>query len=107
MLHIKSHVTEWQFLVFTKDVKGLGIIRNRLCYNLSGISRNDYSIPELLDLILDVVYINIAHNDDTLVIWAIPLLVIIAQCLIRELIYNLHQTDWQTLTILRVRIELW
>lgn len=47
--------------------------------NLGGIGERLDAREELLDLVLDMVDIYITHDDDCLIVWAIPLAVVSTQ----------------------------
>ena len=100
MLHTETNLTVRHLLILTKHVDSVLGVWHSLFYNLCSICRNSSVSPKLLNLILCVVYINITNNDDTLVVWTIPLLIVVAEVLIRELVNNAHQTNWHTMTIL-------
>ena len=53
-----------------------------------------------------MVHIDITHYDDSLIIRTIPFLIVGTQCLGLEAVDDRHQTDGQTLAILRTRIGL-
>ena len=100
MLHTETNLAVRHLLVLTKHVDSILSVWHSLFNYLCSIGRNSRISPKLLNLVLCVVHIDITNNDDTLIIWTIPLLIIIAEVLIRELINNAHQTDWHTMTIL-------
>ena len=62
---------------------------------------------ELLDFLLHLIHIEITHHDDSLEVWAIPLLVIITQVLVREVIDDVHISDRKTVLILGSLVYLW
>ena len=100
MFHAETYLAVRQLLVLTKHVNSILRVRHSFFYNLCCISRNSRVSPKLLNLVLGMVYIDITNNDDTLVVWTIPFLIIVAKVLIRELIDNAHQANWHTMTIL-------
>ena len=100
MLHTETNLAVWHLLILTKHVDSILSVWHSLFYYLCSIGRNSRISPKLLNLILSVIHIDITNNDDALIIWTIPLLIIIAEILIRELINNAHQTDWHAMTIL-------
>ena len=100
MLHTETNLAVRHLLVLTKHVDSILSVWHSLFYYLCSIGRNSRISPKLLNLILSVIHIDITNNDDALIIWTIPLLIIITEVLIRELVNNAHQTDWHTMTIL-------
>ena len=60
--------------------------------------------PETLDLGLGMIDIDVTDDDDGLVAWVIPLVIVVAELIVLEVVYHRHQTDGQTLAILRTRI---
>ena len=53
-----------------------------------------------------MVYIHIADDDDALIVGTVPLLIVVAEVLIREIVDNAHQADRHTVSVLGVGIEL-
>ena len=107
MLHQHHYLTHLHLLVLLKDIDCLRSIRNLLRNNLRSIGVYLDTTKETLDLCLNMVYINITDNDDSLIVRTIPFLIIGTEGLGLETVDNAHQTDRHTLTILRTRIHLW
>ena len=59
----------------------------------------------LLDLLLHLVYVDITHDDNSLKVRAIPLLVIVAQVLIREVVDDVHRTDRHAILVLGTFVD--
>ena len=74
---------------------------------LSGIGRHLDAREELLDLVLDMVDIYITHDDDCLIVRAIPLAVVSTQGFRLAAVDDAHQSDRETVAILVVLIKLW
>ena len=55
-----------------------------------------------LYLALDAVGVNVAHHNDALQVGAVPLLVVVAQGLVGEVVHHLHGADGQAVGILAV-----
>ena len=81
-------------------VVGHGIIFALLGFWLCGDIIEDF-----LDFVLDIVDVDVAYNNDTLQIGAIPCLIVVAQSLIGEVVDNLHRADGQTLAIFGCGID--
>ena len=77
----------------------LFVVINRIIYTFSRILCLLYLLEDFLYLLLYLIYINITYNDNSLKIGTIPLLVVVTKCLMREVVYNLHCTDWQAFAI--------
>ena len=104
-LHIKCNEHDRLFRIFQRSHNHLVVVAYWEVFTMSSILGHWNSREDRLNLLLYLVYINITHNDDSLQIWAIPLVVIVTKCLVREVVYNLHLTDWQTVFILRTAID--
>ena len=105
MLHIKCNEHNRLFRIFQRSHNHLVVVIHWEVFTMSSILRHWDGGEDRLYLLLHLVYVNITHNDDCLQVWAIPLVVIVAKCLVREVVYNLHLTDWQTIFILRTTID--
>ena len=53
-----------------------------------------------------MIYIYITHDDNSLIVWAIPLAVVSTESFWLTAIDNAHQTDRETVAILFALIEL-
>ena len=62
---------------------------------------------DFLDYLLHLINVEIANNDDGLQIGAIPLLIVVAQVIIREVVYNVHRADRHAVFVLGTFINLW
>ena len=107
VLHHHAHERVFLFLVFLEDVDRLGIVGHWLVNHLCCVGRNHSVFPEVLDYCLYMVDVNIADNDDCLVVWAIPLAVVCAEHVGLEVVNDFHKTDRQALAVLTARIECW
>ena len=83
------------------------VVTNGIVDAFGSLLRHGDRGEDLLDFLLHLVDINIAHYDDGLQVGAIPLLIVVAQVLVREVIDNLHRADRQTVLIFRALIDLW
>ena len=99
MLHAETHLAVRHLLVLSEHVDGFFGVRHLLLNHLCCVGRYGGVRPELLDFVLCMVHIHITYNDDALVVRAIPLLVVVAEVLVREVVNNAHQTDWHTMTV--------
>ena len=107
MLEHQHQVVILHFLVLVDDVDGLVIIRNGNVLNQSAVSGQYDATEQFLDLGFYLVNVNVANDDEALVVGTIPLLVVVTKELRLEVVDNLHQTDRHAVAILTVRIELW
>ena len=106
-LHIKCNEHDRLFRIFQRSHNHLVVVAYWEVFTMSSILRHWDGREDRLYLLFHLVYVNITHNDDSLQIWAIPLVIIVAECLVREVVYNLHLTDWQTVLILCTTIDDW
>ena len=94
------------FLVLVYHIDRLGIVGHGLGNDGSGILGHLDGREERLDLLLHFVDVEVADDDDGLVVGTVPLLIVVAQHFRLEVVDNLHQTDRHTMTVLRTRIQL-
>ena len=107
MLHGNADGRKPLLLVFLKNQDCLRIISDWLWNHLRGILRNFHALPQLFYVCLYMVDVHVTDHDDGLIIWTIPFLVIVAQSLVREIVDNLHKTNWQAMTVFRTWIQAW
>ncbi len=93
-------------LVLLDGDERLGRVGHRLNEHRGRIGRHLDWREHLLNLLLSVVYIDVTDNDDCLIVGAIPLLVIIAENLMGEVVYHLHGADRQAVAVLTAGVEL-
>ena len=110
MLEHDGHLAVLLFLVLVDDDDGGLVVRNGLVNHLCSVGvRSGKALEELLDLGLDVVNIHITDDNQSLIVRTVPLVVVVAQLVVLEVVNNVHQTDGQALAILRAgeqRFEL-
>ena len=101
MLEHELDEAELLLHVLLDDDDGLVGVRYRIGFHLGGIRTGCGDVLEhLLDLGLGVVHVNVAHDDQGLVVGAIPLVVVVAQHLIGEVVHDVHRADYVALGIL-------
>ena len=101
MLHRHHHYRVLLLLVLLSHINGLFVVGHGLVYNLRSIGRHYNVAKQFLDQRLGIVHVDVAHDDDGLVVRAIPFLIIGYQLLGLEIVNDLHLTDWHTVTVLR------
>ena len=106
VLHHNHHLAHLHLLVLVEDIDGLVVVGNRLGNHLRRIGVNLDASEELLDLSLHVVYIDIANDDDGLIVRTIPLMIVGAQGSGLETVDDRHQTDRHTQTVLGTGVHL-
>ena len=94
------------FLVFLDVDNHLLIVGHWIVNTLSSLLGHGDRRENLLDFLLHLINIYIAHNNYCLQVRAIPLLIIVAQVLIREVIYDIHRADRHTIFVLGSLINL-
>ena len=78
------------------------VIGNGIGLNLGGIGTGSGDVLEhFLNLGFGVVHVNVADDDQCLVVGAIPLVVVVTQHLIGEVVHDIHRADHIALGILR------
>ena len=73
----------------------------------SGILRHGDGRKQLLDFLLHLVHVHVTHHDDGLQVRTVPLVVVVAQVVIGEVVHDVHRTDGQAVLILRTLIDFW
>ena len=94
------------FLVFLDVDNHLLIVGHRIINTFGCLLRHWDRRENLLDFLLHLINIDIAHNNYCLQVRAIPLLIIVAQVLIREVVYDVHRADRHTVFVLGSLINL-
>ena len=79
---------------------------DRVYRTLAEVHTTRHIFPELFDLRLDSIHIDIADNDDRLVVRSVPFMVVVAQRLILEVIDHGRVADHVALCILRTWVHL-
>ena len=62
---------------------------------------------KLLDFLLHLIHVDIAHHYNSLQVRTIPLVIIVAQILIREVVDHIHRTNGHAVLVLGAAIHLW
>ena len=93
------------FAVTVRSHNHLIIVADGIINALGGILRCRNLSEKLLNLPLGTVHINVADNNNRLQVRTIPLLVVVAQILIGEVIYNIHRADRQTVLVFRTFVD--
>ena len=93
-------VVDAHLLVLLKDEDRLFVVGHLLGYYLCSIGSHLDTTEVLFDHGLGMVDIDVANDDDGLVVWAVPLLVIGTKCGRLETVDDAHQSDRHALTIL-------
>ena len=106
MLHINLEEINLLLLILVNNIDGCIIISYFNLLYLSGILRHLDTREEFLNLSFDMINIYITHDDNCLIVWAIPLAIVSAESFWLTAIDNAHQTDRKTVTILFALIEL-
>ena len=92
-------------LVLVDDDNGFLRVGHGLSYDRCCILGVRDVGEEFLDHRFGVVYVDITHDDESLIGGMIPLLIVVAQLLRTEVIDNRHQTDGIAHTVFRIGIE--
>ena len=94
------------FLVLVDDKDGLGIVGHLDVNHLGCIGGGTWDRAEhLLNLGLGAVNVDVTNYHDSLIVGAIPLVVVVANLVILEVVDNAHQADGHALAIFRARIQ--
>ena len=105
MLHNQFYRRSLILLILVNNNYWFCCIWNFLINNRSLVLRILDSCKEFLYFCFYMVNINISYNDNSLVRWMIPLVIVINKFLSLEIVNNTHQTNWIAKSILATRIE--
>ena len=94
------------FLVLGYGDDRLDIVLNRHIIAHSRIYRGSYGTEDCFDLGFNLVNIDVADDHDALLVGTVPFLIIVADSLIREIVYDFHGADGQAVCIFVVGIDL-
>ena len=92
-------------LIFVDNIDRLHRRRHRIVFILSLVLRVLDRAEDFFDLSYDLIRIDVAHNNYSLEIRAIPFVVVCAKRIRREVVDNAHQADRHTTCIATARIE--
>ena len=98
LVHELEHVVLLLLVNLLREYHLLVVI-NRVINALCRILGFFYLSEDFLDFLLYLLYVDITYDNDTLKVGTVPLLVIVAQCLIREIVNNLHYTYRKTFAV--------
>ena len=83
----------------------LSVVGHCLGNNRCGVLWHLDRAEHILNLLLYIINVDITYNDDSLIVRTIPLLIVVAQLLILEIVNHRHQTDGVSHSILTSRID--
>ena len=93
------------FLVLHDGDDRLGVVLHGNIVALRRVHRLRDGPEDVLDLRLDRVDVDVADDHDTLLVRTVPLLIVVAERLVREVVHDLHQADGHTDRVLVVRVD--
>ena len=105
MLHAQRYTGSLFLFIFINNNNGLSIIGYKLIYNGSFVHWVLDITEKLFDLRLNLVHIDIAYDNQSLMIGVIPLVIIVDKFLAFEVVYHTHQANRVAQTIFTARIE--
>ena len=104
-LHIEVRHHDGLLGVFLDGDNHFLVVGNGVIDALGGIFRLRNLRKELFDFLLDLVHVDVADNDNSLKVRAIPLLIIVAQILVGEVIDDFHRADGQAILVFRTFVD--
>ena len=93
------------FLVLGNGNQRFVVVGHREVSTFSGVLRHFDGGEHSLDLVFDGVYIDVSHDNDSLLVGAVPFFIIVTQCLIGEVVHHFHGSDGEAVCILAVLVE--
>ena len=106
VLNESPHKFSRHFLVGMAHEDRLLIVRYRIVFKWSCISRHLDRTEKVLDFLFHLVNIDVTYDYDTLKIRTIPLSVVVAKFAILEVVDNFDSTDRKAFAILAAWIDL-
>ena len=95
----------WLLLILGNADNRLIIVLDLNIESLSRILSASNCAENAFYLRLHFIYVNVTDHHNSLLVRTIPLLIIVANCLIREIVHYFHRTYWKTNTIEIPRIH--
>ncbi len=106
VLEVELHHGRAQLLVLTHEINHVVVVGHGVVLALGGILLRLGDVGEgLLDLLLHLVDIYIAHYDNSLQVGAIPLHVVVAQSLMGEVHHDVHRADRHSVAVFRAGMQ--
>ena len=82
------------------------VVLYRIVDALGGVLCLLYFLEYLLDFLFHIINVNVADNYNTLQVGAVPLLIVVAQSLMREVVDNLHCTYRKAFAVAAAREDV-
>ena len=101
------HDAVWHLFVSVADEYGFIIVRQGDWLYVGCVGTSLGLAKDGLDLRFGMVDINIADDDDGLILGVIPLAVVLAKSLVGEVVYDLHRADGESLSVFTAGVHLW
>ena len=98
LVHQLKHVV-LLLLIYLLRENHLFVVINLVVFALGWFLGLLDCLEDLLYLLLHRINVNVTYDDDSLKVGAIPLLVVVAQSLVWEVVDDLHCTDWQAAAV--------
>ena len=105
MLHAERDIRGLHFFILIDDNYRLSIVGYELIYNGSFVHWVLDVAEKLFDLRLNLVHIDVAYDNQSLMIGVIPFVIIVDKFLSFEVIYHAHQTNREAQTIFTAGIK--
>ena len=90
MLVVNIYLVYLLFLILCNGYDRFLIVGHREIFTFGCVFWHLDRTKYFLDFGFNLVYVDITHYNYTLQIWTIPFFVVVAQILIREIVYNIH-----------------
>ena len=105
-LHIEMTEDDRLLLVLLDGDDHLVVVGHWIVDTLGRILVSLDLAEEFLYLLLHLIHVEVAHHHDGLQVGAIPLLVVVTEVLVREVIHDVHIADRQTVLVLAALVNL-
>ena len=106
MLHEDEEERQLHLLVLTYYIYSLVVVGHLFGHHLGGIGRCLDGREQFLDFLFRAVDVDVANDDDALVLRIVPFAVVVAERFGVTAVDNLHQSDGEALAVFASRIEL-
>ena len=99
MLEVERDACTVEFLILVNDIDGLIVVGHGVEFVRRSVFGHLNLAKYVLYLSFKFIHIHVTHDDDTLKVGAVPLVVVIAKFLVFKVFNNLHRTDRKAIRI--------
>ena len=95
-LHADVNLIVSHLLVLVNKIDRLVVVRHRIFLHLCSIRVKRDRTEEFLDNLFCMVHVHITNYYDSLIVWTIPFLIVLAQSIVFKVVHHAHKSDRKT-----------